>query len=922
MPRAPPLSLALLGVAAFVILHSLFRAAKNATTMLAPQGCRMAYMSPSYLIQPLDASWTPLASRYSLSLYREVGWEHTAPSGLPVLFLPGNAGSSHQVRSLAGSAARQFYASPYAEAPAFADHAPLDFFALEHNGDLSALHAPTLRAETTYAEAAASYILSLYPADTPLLVVGHSMGGIVAAGLLRTTLAPRISALITLSTPHRLPPARFDARFDALYAQHLATLSDPALHTPILSLCGGAADAQVPAETCVLPRPPSFDALGVFRHTAFTTAIDGCWTAVGHDVAVWCDQLRWALARALLELAPLPNITARADVLTTYFLSARDRMAPRTLTLKDRSPRYYTPNQRLALDKPAKNELHMLPLPFERAVFVMFLWDGSMRAIGPRRRESLVTAWIHVCRQAPDTTGDSHECAFKEPFHVRMLPDLRKFIKRGAPVAGRGVEDDNGVVVLEADVPLFEDSTRPGWIAVEVEGTDGKGAIFAGFAPAAPIVVDASVYSLLWRPARIRLPPLALRTEIRFPHLIEDARLVYRIMPLFAHGAFCAFARVPPLLAHTSQYTNESYFHPLSIPQPARLHSHTSGPFLPPAPPGLNVTLYASSEPVCDLRALEIRVDIGTSIGRIAARYWMAVPAWGAGVAGYLLYGAWRASEAGSPPPTTISSLRTLTHRLPFFSFLSLVLALLPLPPHAYLSTGTLPFLAPLAPLLLVLATGLVCVSWGMLSLFITLIGRIAARYKDPAPPPSPRATLTSLAAITALVALLVPWQVAFLGCWAVQLYTCAIGRPGARLPLENDATPPPSAPDAAYALQTHFLLLSTWLLPLVAPMLAVYTRTVLGGAFRPTVLTGDHNPLPVLPWLVWADWAGRGKPVFATPAKPHPLLAHLPVFALAAAFLYGARSPHAVYTAWTLVVAAMLGVRVGARYWGGRAWA
>ena len=36
----------------------------------------MSYMSPSYLIQSqFDTSWTPLAKRYSLLLYREVGWE-------------------------------------------------------------------------------------------------------------------------------------------------------------------------------------------------------------------------------------------------------------------------------------------------------------------------------------------------------------------------------------------------------------------------------------------------------------------------------------------------------------------------------------------------------------------------------------------------------------------------------------------------------------------------------------------------------------------------------------------------------------------------------------------------------------------------------------------------------------------------------
>ena len=36
----------------------------------------MSWMSPSYLLQSgFDRTWSPLASRYSLWLYREVGWE-------------------------------------------------------------------------------------------------------------------------------------------------------------------------------------------------------------------------------------------------------------------------------------------------------------------------------------------------------------------------------------------------------------------------------------------------------------------------------------------------------------------------------------------------------------------------------------------------------------------------------------------------------------------------------------------------------------------------------------------------------------------------------------------------------------------------------------------------------------------------------
>lgn len=94
----------------------------------------MSWMSPSYILQSgFNSSWSPLAERYSLWLYREVGWEGTPVNGVPVLFIPGNAGSSRQVRSIAASATRQFYQSPYVVSGDFAGRAvkPLDFYAGE-----------------------------------------------------------------------------------------------------------------------------------------------------------------------------------------------------------------------------------------------------------------------------------------------------------------------------------------------------------------------------------------------------------------------------------------------------------------------------------------------------------------------------------------------------------------------------------------------------------------------------------------------------------------------------------------------------------------------------------------------------------------------------------------------------------------------
>ncbi|TFY75016.1 hypothetical protein EWM64_g8995 [Hericium alpestre] len=170
-------SLYVLGVFSLAVVYVAYQALSDSPEELSPQGCRMSRMLPSYILQSgLSVSDTPLAARYSLWLYREVAWEPTQPVGRPVLFIPGNAGSSHQVRSIASSAARQFYSTPYDPSPDFSARAisPLDVYALEFNEDFSALHAPTLRAQSAHAAHAINYILSLYPPNTSLAPLGAS----------------------------------------------------------------------------------------------------------------------------------------------------------------------------------------------------------------------------------------------------------------------------------------------------------------------------------------------------------------------------------------------------------------------------------------------------------------------------------------------------------------------------------------------------------------------------------------------------------------------------------------------------------------------------------------------------------------------------------------------------------------------------
>ena len=65
-----------LGLFSLLVLIMFYATYFDVSRSLSPQGCRMSWMSPSYVLQSqFNSSHTPLGSRYSLWLYREVGWD-------------------------------------------------------------------------------------------------------------------------------------------------------------------------------------------------------------------------------------------------------------------------------------------------------------------------------------------------------------------------------------------------------------------------------------------------------------------------------------------------------------------------------------------------------------------------------------------------------------------------------------------------------------------------------------------------------------------------------------------------------------------------------------------------------------------------------------------------------------------------------
>lgn len=312
----------------------------------SPQ-CRSIYMFPSYArIDGFDQRFTPLAQKYHLYLYREQGKDripyqdgNVHLDGLPVLFIPGNAGSYKQVRSIAAASSNLYFDDTQDIENEHAQN--LDFFAADFNEDFTAFHGRTMLDQAEYLNDAIRYILSLYaenddyPHSTPtsVIVVAHSMGGIVARILptLQNHVAGSVRTILTLSSPHAAAPVTFDGDILKIYQRTndywREEMSDAASflsqNVSLISITGGILDLMLPADYTavedIVPLENGF--------TTYTTGVPGVWTPIDHLAIVWCDQLRTKIAKSLLEIVDkrvgekvLP-LSSRMAVFRRMFLS-------------------------------------------------------------------------------------------------------------------------------------------------------------------------------------------------------------------------------------------------------------------------------------------------------------------------------------------------------------------------------------------------------------------------------------------------------------------------------------------------------------------------------------------------------------------------------------------------------------------------
>jgi hypothetical protein len=168
------------------------------------------------------------------------------------------------------------------------------------------------------------------PDPTSVIILGHSMGGIVARTMFSMSNYQHgtINTIITMSTPHMLPPAPFDWKVSQIYDNinkfwqngfskhvmetdveskyhsHYYRPTDPnnsvksLRDISIISLAGGTLDNTVCSDSTnmgsIVPATHGF--------TVFSTAVPGVWTGADHVSILTCNQLVKVISKTLLNI--------------------------------------------------------------------------------------------------------------------------------------------------------------------------------------------------------------------------------------------------------------------------------------------------------------------------------------------------------------------------------------------------------------------------------------------------------------------------------------------------------------------------------------------------------------------------------------------------------------------------------------------
>ncbi|PHH55263.1 GPI inositol-deacylase [Ceratocystis fimbriata CBS 114723] len=666
-----------LGLAILVtILYS------TTTRQLDAKGCRMSFMRPGYFkFDDFDTEHTRFATKYSLYLYREglIDDQNRAIlKGTPVIFIPGNAGSYKQVRPIAAEAAT-YYNDVIAndEDAAKRGIRPLDIFTVDFNEDFTAFHGQTLLDQAEYLNEAIRFILSLYmdpslnardkelPDPTSVIILGHSMGGVVARTML---LRPNyqynsINTILTMAAPHSQPPVSFDGNIVSVYDDMNAywrwaysqkwAIDNPLWHVTLVSVAGGSLDTVVPSDyssiETLVPETHGF--------TVFTTGIPTVWTSMDHQAILWCDQFRKVVTKALYEVVDVHRASQtkpraeRMRVFRKWFLTGMEHDAekqapsrePTTLlTIGDNSTFISSPEERLVvrnLGTTSEPRAWLLPVPTHlsaRGSRFNFMTDAKLDSPGEHGKLEVFLCSVHPIQ--PGHTG---------PIFTWTI-DLSGGAQGSTRLACRSATPD--VVLLPASTKdlhqpfyLDYDNAQPMFsyleyyldalsehqfiAVVDKASSPSRNLVLAEFTDDSKSIriKDVSIGRLAMFGVTAYLPATRpMVSEIKIP-AIYSGLLAFRAE---ITGPKCGKQEHDPLFAPlVRQYTTQPYESKFHVnAHKMDIHLHGQSPYVSsltsrsPVAAGLSLQLWV--DPTCASHVrVDIQLDVLGSLGQMYMRY-------------------------------------------------------------------------------------------------------------------------------------------------------------------------------------------------------------------------------------------------------------------------------------------------------------
>lgn len=207
---------------------------------------------PKFLPVPIqESALTTTHSHYQLFMYSEFDFPRSSNpqedlvDSMPVLFVPGYAGSYQQARSLASTCIRRQLRSLHA--------AKFVFYTVIFGEQLSGINGKLLIEQIDFVGKAVKQIKANHIGHSGgIILIGHSVGGFISKALMaRDDFSPEsVGLIISLARPLRSLPLFFDHNVRNLYqitTQHWNKLASKEREKFVaLSISGGHSDRLVP----------------------------------------------------------------------------------------------------------------------------------------------------------------------------------------------------------------------------------------------------------------------------------------------------------------------------------------------------------------------------------------------------------------------------------------------------------------------------------------------------------------------------------------------------------------------------------------------------------------------------------------------------------------------------------------------------